>query len=144
MTEMKPILLAEDRLEEQLLVKRAFRKKHIPNPLVIADDGVEAIEVLFGCGQYVEKGPLEPALVLLDLKMPKIDGLEVLRRLRSVPVTATLPIIMLTSSDAEADLVKSYNLGANSYVCKPIEFNAFADSIAKICTYWLMINKVPA
>jgi CheY-like chemotaxis protein len=139
----KPILLAEDRADDQLLVKRALKHKNIGNPLLIANDGVEALDFLFGTGARAEVGPIKPAVVLLDLKMPRIDGLEVLQRVRENPATRNLPIVMMTSSDEEKDLVRSYDLGVNSYIRKPVDFSAFADAIAQIGLYWLLLNKSP-
>jgi CheY-like chemotaxis protein len=139
----KPILLAEDRADDQLLVKRALKHKNIDNPLLIANDGVEALDFLFGTGARAAVGPIRPAVVLLDLKMPRIDGLEVLQRVRGSPATRNLPIVMMTSSDEDKDLVRSYDLGVNSYIRKPVDFTAFADAIAQIGLYWLLLNKSP-
>jgi CheY-like chemotaxis protein len=139
----KPILLAEDRADDQLLVKRALMHKNIGNPLLIANDGVEALDFLFGTGARAAVGPIRPAVVLLDLKMPRIDGLEVLQRVRGSPATRNLPIVMMTSSDEDKDLVRSYDLGVNSYIRKPVDFSAFADAIAQIGLYWLLLNKSP-
>lgn len=143
MMDSKPILLAEDRPDDQLLVKRALKTKNIGNPLVIANDGVEALDFLFGTGPREAEGPLKPAVVLLDIKMPRIDGLEVLQRLRADNATKRLPIVMMTSSDEERDLMRSYDLGVNSYIRKPVDFTEFAEAIAQIGLYWLILNKAP-
>ena len=139
----KPILLAEDRADDQLLVKRALKSKNISNPLLIANDGVEALDFLFGTGIREAEGPVKPALVLLDIKMPRLDGLQVLQRLRAENATKRLPVVMMTSSDEETDLMRSYDLGVNSYIRKPIGFNEFAEAIAQIGMYWLLLNKAP-
>ena len=139
----KPILLAEDRADDQLLVKRALKSKNITNPLIIANDGVEALDYLFGTGMRKAEGPIKPAVVLLDIKMPRIDGLEVLQRLRADDATKRLPIVMMTSSDEERDLMRSYDLGVNSYIRKPVDFTEFAEAIAQIGLYWLLLNKAP-
>ena len=139
----KPILLAEDRADDQLLVKRALSSKNITNPLIIANDGVEALDLLFGTGTREAEGPVRPALVLLDIKMPRVDGLEVLQRLRANEATRRLPVVMMTSSDEERDLMQSYDLGVNSYIRKPVDFTEFAEAIAQIGLYWLLLNKAP-
>lgn len=139
----KPILLVEDRADDQILVKRALKGKNITNPLIIANDGVEALDYLLGTGDRASDGPLAPAVVLLDIKMPRLNGLEVLQRLRAEDRTKRLPIVMMTSSDEEADLVRSYDLGVNSYIRKPVDFTEFAEAIAQIGLYWLILNKAP-
>lgn len=141
--DLRPILLVEDRTDDQILVRRALKKKNISNPLVVANDGVEALDYLLGTGDRESDGPLIPAVVLLDLKMPRLDGLEVLQRLRANDLTKRLPIVMMTSSDEEADMVRSYDLGVNSYIRKPVDFSEFADAIAQIGLYWLILNKAP-
>ena len=134
-----PILLAEDRNDDQVLVKRAIRKEGIENPLVVASDGTEAFDLMFGNGG--PEGPITPALVLLDIKMPRVDGFEVLERIRADQRTSRIPVVMMTSSDEERDLARSYDLGANSYVRKPVDFSQFADAISMISRYWLCLNR---
>lgn len=143
MTDLKPILLVEDSLDDQLFVKRAIKAKNITNPLVIANDGVEALDLLLGTGAQAAEGPIKPAIVLLDINMPRIDGLDVLKQIRENETTKRLPVVMMTSSDEETDLIRSYDLGVNSYIRKPVNFNAFADAIAQIGLYWLLLNTAP-
>src|SRR5919199_666926 len=122
------ILLVEDNPRDEKLTLRAFAKNNIGNQVVVARDGVEAIDYLFGTGAYAGRNPADlPQVVLLDLKLPKVDGLEVLRRIRADARTRVLPVVILTSSDEEQDLWESYQLGANSYVRKPIDFNQFVE-----------------
>jgi len=143
MMEERPILLAEDQPDDQLLVKRALKNKNITNPLIIANDGVEALDLLFGTGKRQADGPIKPAVVLLDIKMPRVDGLEVLQQMREDDRTRRLPVVMMTSSDEETDLIRSYDLGVNSYIRKPVDFSEFAEAIAQIGLYWLLLNKAP-
>src|SRR5258708_5531145 len=139
-----PILLVEDNPDDEALTLRALKKNHIANHIVVAHDGVEALDYLFATGIHAGRDPGErPALVLLDLKLPKIDGLEVLKRLRSDPRTALLPVVVLTSSREDQDLVRSYSLGANSYVRKPVDFNQFVEAVRQLGMYWLMLNEGP-
>ncbi|HYA85839.1 MAG TPA: response regulator [Nitrospirota bacterium] len=133
----KIILLIEDNLSDIELTKRAFEKSRISNKLVVAEDGQEALDYLFG------KGDLLPAVILLDLKMPKMDGLEVLRHLRANERTKRLPVVVLTSSSEQQDLIESYNLGANSYIRKPVDFKKFAEAIRQLGLYWLVLNEPP-
>ncbi|MCX4187562.1 response regulator [Methylophaga sp. OBS4] len=140
----KPILLVEDSPDDEALALRAFKKSNMGNEIIIAHDGEEALNYLFGRGQYADRNAaVMPAVVLLDLKLPKIDGLEVLRQIRSNPTTKRLPVVILTSSKHEEDLVKSYNLGANSYVRKPVDFNEFVDAVGQLGMYWLLLNELP-
>jgi CheY-like chemotaxis protein len=135
------ILLVEDNEDDVELTRRALRKNNLTNPLVVARDGQEALDLLFGTGT-VE--PIEsPAMVLLDLKLPKVDGLEVLRRLRSYDRTRLLPIIILTSSREDCDLVQGYTNGANSYVRKPVDFDQFTEAVRQLGLYWLILNEPP-
>jgi two-component system, response regulator len=136
----KKILLVEDNPKDVELTRRALARANIANVLVVASDGVEAIEYLLGNSITP---PELPVVVLLDLKLPRIDGLEVLRRIRTEQRTKTLPVVILTSSNEEKDIVGSYNLGANSYIRKPVKFNDFADAIKQLGLYWLVLNQPP-
>jgi CheY-like chemotaxis protein len=140
----KTILLVEDNPSDINLTKRAFEKALITNNLVVAEDGQEALEYIFGNG-YDENQDVShlPALVLLDLKLPKISGLEVLKRIRSAEKIKRLPVVILTSSKEEQDVAASYDLGVNSYIRKPIDFNQFAEAIKYLGVYWLGINEPP-
>ncbi len=140
----KPILLVEDNADDEVLALRAFSKSNISNPIVVARDGAEALDYLFAQGQYADRDSRDlPAVVLLDLKLPKIDGLEVLRRIRDNEQTRMLPVVVLTSSRQDEDLVSSYNLGANSYVRKPVDFNEFVAAVGQLGMYWLLLNQLP-
>jgi two-component system response regulator len=142
--ETKTILLVEDNPDDEALTLRSLSKSNILNKVVVARDGVEALDYLFGTGSYEGRNVQSlPQLVLLDLKLPKIDGLEVLKRIRSDRRTKYLPVVVLTSSDEERDLVESYELGANSYVRKPVDFNQFADAVQQLELYWLVLNQSP-
>ena len=135
-SEPKTILLVEDNADDEQLTLRAMRQSDIPNIIRVARDGAEAIDKLFGEGA----GKL-PDLVLLDLKLPKINGLEVLQRILQDDKTKTLPVVILTSSDEERDIVESYNLGANSYIRKPVDFDQFIDAVRQLGLYWLSMNR---
>jgi two-component system, response regulator len=138
------ILLVEDNPDDEALTIRALKKNNIGNRLVIVHDGVEAIDFLFCTGAYADRDPREaPQLILLDLKLPKLDGLEVLKRIRADERTALLPVVVLTSSKEEQDLLRSYKLGANSYVRKPVDFSQFLDAVRQLGLYWLVINEAP-
>ncbi len=138
----KNILLVEDNPDDEALTLRAFRKNKIANPVVVARDGVEALDYLFGRGQHADREHWElPAVVLLDLKLPKVDGLEVLERLRLDRRTRLLPVVVLTSSREERDLAEAYRLGANSYIRKPVDFNCFLDTVGQLGNYWLKLNE---
>jgi DNA-binding response OmpR family regulator len=137
MGEGKLILLVEDDPDHELLTIRALKKSNIANDIRVARDGEEAINMLLG-----EDG-LRPQVVLLDLKLPKVDGLEVLRRIRENEATRMLPIVVLTSSDEERDVVRSYQLGVNSYIRKPVNFNDFAEATRQLGLYWLVLNECP-
>jgi two-component system response regulator len=140
----KPILLVEDNPDDQALTMRALKKNNILNDVVVAQDGVEALDYLFGTGAHVGRDVSNlPAVVLLDLKLPKVDGLEVLRRLRAEQRTKLLPIVVLTSSKEEQDLVHSYSLGANSYIRKPVDFGQFIEAVRQLGLYWLVLNESP-
>jgi len=137
----KMILLVEDDPDHELLTIRALRKANIANEIRVAHDGEEAIELLFGSGDRAFK--TSPQVVLLDLKLPKIDGLEVLRRIRENERTQMLPVVVLTSSDEESDVVRSYRLGVNSYIRKPVNFTEFAEATRQLGMYWLVLNECP-
>ena len=138
------ILLIEDNPDDVELALRAFRKNKIANNVVVARDGVEALDYLFCRGSYADRNIKNtPRLILLDLKLPKIDGLQVLEKIRASEATKLTPVVILTSSKEEQDLVQSYQGGANSYVRKPIDFNAFVEAVRNIGLYWLLINEPP-
>lgn len=140
MSDDRIIVLVEDNPDDQALTERALKKAKVANELVTLKDGAEALEFFFG--PQGASRPL-PAVLLLDLKLPKVDGLEVLRRLRAEPKTRWLPVVVLTSSREEADVVESYRLGANSYVRKPVDFTQFAEAIRELNLYWLVLNEPP-
>ena len=136
------ILLVEDNPADVTLTLRALKRGNIANELVVAHDGVEALDYLFGTGQYGARDVNElPVVVLLDLKLPKIDGLEVLKRLRANPVTKTLPVVVLTSSKEQSDVAACYEYNCNSYVRKPVDFNQFAEAVKQLGLYWLVLNE---
>ncbi|HVY06823.1 MAG TPA: response regulator [Burkholderiales bacterium] len=137
------ILLVEDNPTDAELTMRALRKKNLANNLVWVKDGVEALDFIFCKGQYANRVNLAPKLVLLDLKLPKVDGIEVLRNLKSDARTKTVPVVMLTSSHEERDIVESYQLGVNSYIVKPVDFDKFLDMVSQVGLYWSLVNKVP-
>jgi two-component system response regulator len=142
--EDKMILLVEDNPDDEALTLRALHKNNIGNQVVVARDGVEALDFLFCTGPYSGRDPDEtPQVVLLDLKLPKLDGLEVLRRIRENTRTHTLPVVILTSSKEEQDVLNSYLNGANSYIRKPVDFNQFMESVRQLGLYWLVLNEVP-
>ncbi len=134
----KVILLVEDNPDDEVLTLRGFKKSKLANRIEVAHDGAEALAYLLGPDQR----PF-PTLVVLDLKLPKVDGLEVLRRVRAEERTRTLPVVILTSSKEEQDLVESYRLGANSYVRKPVDFVQFAEAVKTLGLYWLVVNEAP-
>jgi CheY-like chemotaxis protein len=140
----KVILLVEDNPDDEALTLRALKKNNIVNEVVVARDGVEALDYLFGAGPHAGRDPrLLPQVMLLDLKLPKVDGLEVLRRVRADERTRLLPIVVLTSSKEDQDLLNSYSLGANSYVRKPVDFNQFVEAVRQLGLYWLVLNEPP-
>jgi len=140
----KMILLVEDNPNDEELTLRALRKANIANEVAIARDGQEALDFLFGTGKYAGRElPSMPAVVLLDLKLPKLDGIDVLQRIRADPRTRLVPVVILTSSSEDEDMVRSYQSGANSYVRKPIEFSAFANAVTQLGMYWVLINQIP-
>ena len=141
---MKTILLVEDNPDDEMLTLRAFRKRKIANDITVARDGVEALDYLFGTGAHQGRDTsVMPAVVLLDLKLPKMDGLEVLRRMRAAERTRLLPVVVLTSSKEDQDIVSSYSLGANSYIRKPVDFDKFMEAVDYLGLYWLLLNEVP-
>lgn len=140
----KVILLVEDNPDDEMLTMRALKKNNIKNEVVVAHDGVEALDYLFGTGAYAGRDmKIMPKVVLLDLKMPKVDGLEVLQKLRANPHTKNLPVVVFTSSNEEQDKIKSYNFGANSYIRKPVDFNDFIEGTRQLGLYWLVLNEPP-
>lgn len=140
----KVILLVEDNPDDEALTVRALRRSHLLNPIEVARDGVEALDFLFARGPHVARanGPM-PTLVVLDLKLPRLDGLGVLKAIRADPRTRILPVVILTSSQEERDLMSGYQLGANSYVRKPVDFSEFLEAAKVLGIYWLMINRLP-
>lgn len=140
----KVILLVEDNPDDEALTLRAFKRSHVLNTLCVARDGIEALDFLFARGAYGHRaGEPLPTLILLDLKLPKLDGLGVLRAIRADERTRLLPVVILTSSKEEQDLISGYSLGANSYVRKPVDFSEFLEAAKMLGIYWLMMNQSP-
>ena len=140
----KIILLVEDNADDEALTLRALKKNSIRNEVVVARDGAEALDFLYGTGAYAGRDlRVMPTITLLDLKLPKVDGLEVLRRLRVDDRTKSLPVVILTSSKEEQDLINGYRLGANSYIRKPVDFAQFNEAIRELGLYWLVLNEPP-
>ncbi|WP_150112151.1 response regulator [Desulfonatronovibrio hydrogenovorans] len=140
----KIILLVEDNPDDVLLTRRALQKNNILNQLVVARDGVEALDYLLCRGEHQHRDQsTQPQVILLDLKLPRLDGLEVLRTIRSSPGTKLLPVVILTSSDEEQDRLETYSLGANSYIRKPVDFQQFMEAIHQLGLYWLVLNQTP-
>jgi CheY-like chemotaxis protein len=140
----KIILLVEDNPSDIGLTKRALEKHRITNELVVAENGQEALDYLFGAGAHAGRNVTDlPTVVLLDLKLPKLNGLEVLRRIRENPRTKRLPVVILTTSKDEQDIINSYELGANSYIRKPVDFHQFAEALRQLGLYWLVLNEPP-
>lgn len=140
----KTILLVEDNPDDEALTLRALKRNNILNEVVVARDGAEALDYLFARGAHSDRdaGKL-PEVVLLDLKLPKLDGLEVLRRIRDEPLTRRLAVVILTSSNEERDIIAGYDLGANSYIRKPVDFNQFMEAVRQLGVYWLVLNVPP-
>jgi CheY-like chemotaxis protein len=140
----KIILLVEDNPDDEALTLRALKSSNIANEVVVTRDGVEALDYLFGTGAYADRDTrVMPQVVLLDLKLPKMNGLDVLRRLRDDERTKPLPVVVLTSSDEERDIIESYGLGANSYIRKPVAFAQFTEAVRQSGLYWLVLNQPP-
>lgn len=144
MLQEKTILLVEDDPDDETLTMRALQKNNLVNRIVVAHDGEEALDILFGPGrERSQTAVLTPALVLLDIKLPKVDGLQVLQVIRTNPHTRLLPVVILTSSNEERDLVEGYRLGCNSYVRKPVNFEEFMAAVQQLGLYWLLLNQQP-
>lgn len=140
----KIILLVEDNPDDEALAIRALKRNHISNEIVVAHDGVEALDYLFGTGVYAGRDiSVKPTVILLDLKLPRVDGIEVLRRLREDERTSLLPVVVLTTSNEEQDLLDSYSQGCNSYIRKPVDFIQFSEAIRQLGMYWLLMNEPP-
>jgi two-component system, response regulator len=138
------ILLVEDNPDDVALTLRAFARNNILNDVVIARDGIEALDYLFARGDHADRDPRDvPAMILLDLKLPKLDGLEVLKQIRAAPAIRLVPVVILTSSREEQDRLRSYSLGANSYVQKPVDFECFSEATRQLGLYWLVLNEPP-
>ena len=142
MASERPILLVEDNPDDEALTLRAFHKNRIANEVVVARDGVEALDYLFGTGVYAGRDlSVAPAVILLDLKLPRVDGLEVLRRVRADARTNLLPVVILTTSREQQDIYEAYQLGANSYIRKPVDFEKFIYAVGQLGLYWLVLNE---
>lgn len=145
MTNGTEILLIEDNAEDVEITLRAFQKYQLANKIHVVRDGEEALECLFSTGRYAERSACVNArLILLDLKLPKVDGLEILQRCKSDPRTKNIPVVILTSSREDRDLVESYNLGVNSYVVKPVDFSQFTEAVRQLGLYWMVLNERPS
>jgi len=143
-TENRTILLVEDNPDDEALTLRALRKNNIHNEVVVARDGAEALDYIFGHGKYAGRDASQlPQVMLLDLNLPKMDGLGVLRQIRSSDHAKLLPVVILTSSKEERDMIQGYGLGANSYVRKPVDFNEFTEAVRQLGLYWLILNEPP-
>jgi CheY-like chemotaxis protein len=143
-TQKNVLLLVEDNPDDEELTLLAFEQSAIANEVVVAHDGVEALDYLFSTGMYADRNPsLMPALILLDLQLPRINGLEVLQRLRADPRTKLVPVVILTTSNEQQDLINSYSLGCNSYIRKPVDYDQFMTAVQQLGMYWLLINEPP-
>jgi CheY-like chemotaxis protein len=143
MAHLRPILLAEDNPNDLELTLTALHTLNLANEIVVVNDGAEALDFLHRRNSFSERPPLPPAVILLDLKMPRVDGLEALRQIRADPQLKLLPIVILTSSREENDLVKGYRLGANAYVVKPVDFEQFISAVSQLGVFWGLINEPP-
>ena len=144
MSNDKVLLLVEDNPDDEALTLRALKRHHIANQIVVTRDGEEALDYLFARGAFAERNPDHlPQVVLLDLKLPKIDGLDVLRAIRADEKTRNVPVVILTSSNEEQDIINSYDLGANSYVRKPVDFEQFIEAARQLGMFWLVLNETP-
>lgn len=142
--ENKTILLVEDNLDDVDLTLHAFKKNNIKNEVKVVYDGAEALDYLFGKGKYEGRDiSVRPTLILLDIKLPKVDGLEVLKQIKANESTQLIPVVILTSSKEEQDIINGYRLGVNSYVRKPVNFNQFAEAVNNLGLYWLLLNEAP-
>ncbi|MCC7451971.1 MAG: response regulator [Anaerolineae bacterium] len=135
------ILLVEDTPDDEELTLHALRRRKLANHIQVVRDGAEALEWIFRTGSYADRANHNPKLILLDLKLPKVDGLEVLRRIKADPYTRTIPVVVLTSSREERDIVESYHLGVNSYITKPVDFEQFTEAVQQVGFYWLLLNQ---
>lgn len=143
MPELKPILLVEDSPNDLELTLAALEQSQLANEVIIARDGAEALDFLYRRGAYESRNSLDPAVVLLDLKLPKVDGLEVLAQVKGDPLLRAMPVVMLTSSREESDLVRSYQLGVNAFVVKPVDFKEFFEAIRDLGVFWAVLNEPP-
>lgn len=143
MADLRPILLVEDNPKDIELTLAALAKCQLANPIVVIRDGAEALDYLYARGPFADRAPGDPAVVLLDLKLPKVDGLEVLEKVKRDPLLGSVPVVMLTSSREESDLVRSYRLGVNAFVVKPVDFNAFFEAIQDLGMFWGVLNEPP-
>jgi len=140
----KIVLLVEDNPDDVELTLRAFKKNNIANKVIVVNDGEEALDYIYCKGKYSDRSQESIiAVVLLDLKLPKVDGLEVIKKIRATESTKTIPVVVLTSSKEEEDVIKSYRMGANSYIRKPVDFSQFLDSVKQLGLYWLLLNELP-
>jgi CheY-like chemotaxis protein len=141
--DVKRIVLAEDNANDVELTMTALRENHVVNEIVIVRDGAEALDYLYKRNKFVDRAGHNPALLLLDLKMPKVDGIEVLRQVKSDVALKTIPVVVLTSSREEQDLVRTYDLGVNAYVVKPVDFHEFIEAVKLIGGFWAVVNETP-
>lgn len=138
------ILLVEDSPDDQELIRMVFDEEHVANEFIVVNDGVQALDYMFCIGQYADRDITDlPVVILLDLKLPKVGGLEVLQKLRADPRTSMVPVVILTSSDEESDVIASYQSGVNSYIRKPVDFEQFTEAVKQLKFYWLILNEAP-